>query len=161
MKRMIVVATLLVAVSSQAGGIKKWVDEDGNVHFGDTPPPTQSARRIQVRDPATGNGSMVRPGSIEIRRSGHRPAGDRVAQQDRGYGERLRYRNATVKGEVLNGMTPREVERAWGRPDEIDVSDSGSGRTERWWWWDHSGSRLKSKYVRFRDERVTNWSADQ
>jgi hypothetical protein len=160
MKRtaMIALSLALIATTSQAGGVKKWTDEDGNVHFGDTPPPSQSAKRIQVRDPATGNGSMVRPGLIEI---GRRPAAKRVADQDRGYGDRLRYRNATVKGEVLSGMTQREVERAWGRPDEVDVSDSGSGRTERWWWWDHSGSRIKSKYVRFKDGRVTNWSIDR
>lgn len=30
---------LLLSLTAHAGGIKKWVDEDGNVHFGDIPPP--------------------------------------------------------------------------------------------------------------------------
>ncbi|WP_321528306.1 DUF4124 domain-containing protein [Sedimenticola selenatireducens] len=162
MKRITTLFVLLLFILAvEAGGIKKWVDDDGNVHFGDTPPPSQSARRIQVRDPATGNGSMVRPDVIVIHRDRPQQSTEAVAPQSRDYGERLRYRNAAVKGEILNGMTKTEVMRAWGEPDEVDVSDSGSGRTERWWWWDHSGSRLKSKYIRFEDDRVTNWSIDR
>ncbi len=34
------VALVLIASSPIAGGIKKWVDKDGNVHFGDVPPPS-------------------------------------------------------------------------------------------------------------------------
>lgn len=162
MKQITTLFVLLVCFhAAQAGGIKKWVDEDGNVHFGDAPPPSQSTKRIQVRDPATGNGSMVRPEAMIIPHGKLQQSRDAAEVQDRSYGERLRYRNASVKGEILNGMTQKEVRRAWGKPDEVDVSDGSSGRVERWWYWDHSGRRLKSKLVRFVDGRVTYWSADK
>jgi hypothetical protein len=32
--------TLLLSSTTYAGNIKKWVDKDGNVHFGDVPPPS-------------------------------------------------------------------------------------------------------------------------
>ena len=32
--------SLLLSLSVNAGGIKKWVDEDGKVHYGDVPPPS-------------------------------------------------------------------------------------------------------------------------
>lgn len=51
---------------------------------------------------------------------------------DRDYSERLRYRNATVKGQILMGMTPKEVKRAWGRPTEINASGGKYGSSEQW-----------------------------
>ncbi len=59
--------------------------------------------------------------------------------QDRNYGERLRYRNAMVKGEVLMGMTGREVKRAIGRPIEINRSSNAYGTSEQWVYEDKRG----------------------
>lgn len=121
---------LAISPAGYGGGIQKWTDKDGNVHFGDIPPPRQQTKHIEVRDPATGNGSMVRPGSISLgqRRRSDTGSGDKT----RDYGERLRYRNAAVKGEVLMGMTPKELERALGRPTRINRSQGSWGEREQW-----------------------------
>jgi len=50
---------------------------------------------------------------------------------DRSYGERLKYRNAVVKGQVLLGMTPREVKKAVGSPVRINRT-KGAGIDEQW-----------------------------
>ena len=36
-----------------AGGVYKWVDEDGVVHYGERPPEKQKAEQVKVQPPAT------------------------------------------------------------------------------------------------------------
>lgn len=133
MKRIaLLFAALICAQITHAGGIKKWTDSDGNVHFGDAPPPTQTTKRVQVRDPATGNGSMVKPDLLMSRKTERRKSHIRDQEPERDYGERLRYRNAAVKGEVLMGMTSKEVERSQGKPIEINESIGSYGVREQW-----------------------------
>lgn len=133
MKRIATLFALLACFNAaQAGGIKKWVDEDGNVHFGDAPPPSQTTKRIQVRDPATGNGSMVRPDVLLSRETVRRQTHTSDPEPERSYGERLRYRNAAVKGEVLMGMTAKELERSQGEPSRINTSQGSWGIREQW-----------------------------
>ncbi len=49
-------ALLLIAGTSQAGSIQKWVDKDGNVHYGDSPPATIKAEKITVTRPPSNPG---------------------------------------------------------------------------------------------------------
>ena len=46
--RFALVPILLLAVSVQAGSIHKWVDEDGNVHYGDAPPVSAQTENVRV-----------------------------------------------------------------------------------------------------------------
>ncbi len=46
--RLALVSILLLAGSVQAGSIHKWVDEDGNVHYGDAPPVTAVTESVRV-----------------------------------------------------------------------------------------------------------------
>lgn len=155
----LVIVAFLCAHALQAGGIKKWIDADGKVHFGDAPPPEQKTRRIQVRDPATGNGSMIRPDVLLSRQTERKRSHIRDAEPSRDYGERLRYRNAAIKGDLLAGMSKSEARKAWGKPDEVDFTAVGGGEAEQWWYWDHSGTNLKHKVIRFRDGLVSSWGA--
>ncbi|WP_186297542.1 DUF4124 domain-containing protein [Sedimenticola selenatireducens] len=133
MKRIaLLFAALICAQITHAGGIKKWTDSEGNVHFGDAPPPTQTTKRVQVRDPATGNGSMVKPDLLMSRKTERRKSHISDKEPDRDYGERLRYRNAAVKGEVLMGMTAKELERSQGKPAKINRSQGKWGESEQW-----------------------------
>lgn len=141
MKRISLLLALVFCVQATiAGGIKKWVDSEGNVHFGDTPPPTQETEAVEVKDPATGNGSMVDPGYI-FRRTERRRHHEKIEKPTRDYGERLRYRNAAVKGEILMGMTEDEVVRSRGRPLDINRSTGSFGVHEQWVYQHPNGSR--------------------
>ena len=43
-------AGLLVSSGASMAEIYKWVDEDGNVHFSDSPPAQQEHEQVEVRD---------------------------------------------------------------------------------------------------------------
>jgi cell shape-determining protein MreC len=71
MTRTIIVFLLaLVATVVQAGGVYKWTDENGQLHFTDTPPPGKRVQSQTVR-PASGSNSApqsygdLRPGEVE------------------------------------------------------------------------------------------------
>lgn len=48
-------ALLLISIpfagTAGAADIYRWVDADGNVHFGDTPPDDRSVEQVEVRPP--------------------------------------------------------------------------------------------------------------
>ncbi len=47
--RYLICLTLLVSMPLQAGAIKKWVDESGNVHYGDAPPVSAKTQDVRVQ----------------------------------------------------------------------------------------------------------------
>ncbi len=46
--RFALIPILLLAGAAQAGSIHKWVDEEGNVHYGDAPPVTAKTENVRV-----------------------------------------------------------------------------------------------------------------
>ena len=46
--RYLICALLLICLPLHAGTIKKWVDEDGNVHYGDSPPVSAKTENVRV-----------------------------------------------------------------------------------------------------------------
>ena len=53
---------LLLALNAQAqGGLYKWVDEKGVVHYSDTPPPGKASGKLQVKPPPSLDGSQAAP----------------------------------------------------------------------------------------------------
>ncbi len=46
--RRLVFLVALVSSSLYAGEIRKWIDEDGNVHYGDAPPSSVSSQSVRV-----------------------------------------------------------------------------------------------------------------
>lgn len=55
MKRFLILA-LFVASASHAAGIKKWVDENGQIHYGDSPPARANIEDIRVSRPPSDPG---------------------------------------------------------------------------------------------------------
>jgi glutaredoxin len=51
---------LCVSMGVSAAGIYKWVDKQGNVHFGDRPPVTQNAEPVELK-PNTYQGVTIEP----------------------------------------------------------------------------------------------------
>ena len=58
MKRLLI-PFLLISCSSYAAGIQKWVDESGQVHYGDTPPVKTKAEPIHVTRPPSNPGKPL------------------------------------------------------------------------------------------------------
>jgi len=46
--RYLIYLSFIVSISLNAGGIHKWVDEDGNVYYGDAPPVTVQSKEVRV-----------------------------------------------------------------------------------------------------------------
>ena len=67
--RFLIFLALLVTVPLQAGTIKKWVDEEGNVHYGDSPPISAKTENVRVLSAPTNPGKALprlsSPGSGE------------------------------------------------------------------------------------------------
>jgi len=157
-----IIVLVIASFACAAGGIKKWVDEEGNVHFGDVPPvgvvtekvivrnkpavPTYTGRRTEFDDLI----DYVRSPRKKRKNTKEQIAGHNT----RGYSERLRYRNAVVSGKVLIGMTPQEVRRAWGNPDSINVSQGSYGKSEQWVYI----TPTDRKYIYFDNGKVTGWN---
>ena len=57
--RFLIFLALLVSVPLQAGTIKKWVDEEGNVHYGDAPPISAKTENVRVLSAPTNPGKAL------------------------------------------------------------------------------------------------------
>ena len=77
-KRVGITLGLLLSVPAAAGGVYKWTDELGQVHFGDRPPAGAQAENAQVI-PATG-GEPAADGGL---RSGERARLSGIEKQER------------------------------------------------------------------------------
>ena len=57
--RYLIFLALLASMPVHAGAIKKWVDEEGNVHYGDTPPTTAKTQDIRVQSAPSNPGKAL------------------------------------------------------------------------------------------------------
>ena len=61
-----IIGVLIIANPATAGSIKKWIDAEGNVHFGDAPPAARSAEEVELspgyKGEDTDNAGGLRPG---------------------------------------------------------------------------------------------------
>ena len=61
--KLLLIPLLFLACAVHASGIQKWVDESGQVHYGDSPPSNANAEQIRVsRPPANPGRSLPRLG---------------------------------------------------------------------------------------------------
>ena len=47
----VLLLALALSAAANATGIYRWVDAEGAVHFGDSPPPDRRAEQIEIRPP--------------------------------------------------------------------------------------------------------------
>jgi len=72
--RLLGVVLMLFSITAQAGGIKKWVDQDGTIHFGDVPPTNADSEPAEPKiiPPSTEAGAsqadFLRPGERRMLR---------------------------------------------------------------------------------------------
>jgi len=74
---------LLVSMSLNAGSIRKWVDEEGNIHYGDSPPASAKTEGVRVQ-PAPSNPGRALP---RLGSSGDSESDDNATNAAAGSGE--------------------------------------------------------------------------
>lgn len=57
--RYLILLTLFLSTSLIAGSFQKWVDEDGNVHYGDAPPTSAKTESVHVQPAPTNPGKSL------------------------------------------------------------------------------------------------------
>ena len=57
--RYLIYLLFAVSMSLQAGTIQKWVDEDGNVHYGDAPPAAAKSETVRVHSAPSNPGKPL------------------------------------------------------------------------------------------------------
>jgi len=55
-KYLVICLAMLASAASTASGVQKWTDENGNVHYGDSPPTGTKSREITVDSAPSNNG---------------------------------------------------------------------------------------------------------
>ncbi|MES9880055.1 MAG: DUF4124 domain-containing protein [Sedimenticola sp.] len=149
--------TVIICTVAQASSIKKWIDADGNVHFGDVPAGNIEAKEVDVKvikaNPDNPRG-MLSGSSIDKKRGmrHQEPRGSQLSAEESDYAKRLRRGNAARKGVVVSGMSAKEVERAKGTPLRVNRSAGSGGSREQWVYENKDGSR---DYVYLENGKVT------
>lgn len=177
MRYAILVMTLSMPLAAHAAGIYRWIDDQGNVHFGDAPPRPHQAKQMAV-PPVSGpvpaargssplnQGAGLRPGELErlrrVKQRDRKEAAERAAavakrsnkyQKERAQAELDKKLTSVAReGKVLPGMNADQVREAWGNPQSIHSTDDSGGHWEHWWYGWNS--------VHFKNGRVFSVSHD-
>jgi hypothetical protein len=62
---------LALAAAPAAADVYKWIDREGKVHYGDTPPPNSAARPVDVRkEPLVSVPGATQPGESAVKQQG-------------------------------------------------------------------------------------------
>ena len=120
---------LLASLGVHAGGVKKWVDENGQVHFGDAPPPsvtkTESVK-VPHSSSATHNadtpGQAADEGASNVGDDYYSPQNQlRRMEQQRAYEQQLRMQQRSdVQREELLQQYKESHETVQKQQDKID-----------------------------------------
>lgn len=57
--KLLLIPILFICSNSFAAGIQKWVDESGQIHYGDTPPAKSSSESVRVSRPPSNPGKPL------------------------------------------------------------------------------------------------------
>ncbi len=78
--RYLICLSIIFSASLNAGAIHKWVDEDGNVHYGDSPPVSVTSKSVRVisapSDPGKALPRLDTSGEPDADSASNPPAGE-------------------------------------------------------------------------------------
>ena len=109
-----------------------------------------TAPSVAPRGLRPGERDTLRQQSSRTDRERQRAAEHNAAERDR-----QRLEEATRSRQVVPGMTPDQVRRAWGSPARVNVTDSRHAYSEQWV---YERENYRRDYVHFRDGVVTSVS---
>lgn len=122
MRFFIIILSMLLSSTLYAGSIQKWVDEEGNVHYGDTPPLDVDAVDVRV------TGVPSNPGRALPRLSGNddESGSNSTASGEQKDPAKLTCERARKDLEALNSGNPIRLKAADGSesymtPEQIDA----------------------------------------
>ena len=82
--RYIIYLSLIISTSVFAGSIQKWVDDEGNVHYGDAPPVSAKTKEVKVlgapSDPGRALPRLSSDGKAKSSASGTKDDGSQVPE---------------------------------------------------------------------------------
>lgn len=157
---MLVMISLLLGIeAAAAAGIQRWLDAEGHVHYGDIPPAAAASQEIMVEtrpvDPDNGRRlTKASSGWLRHRLSGRTIPAKAQPDRSRDFAQRLRFKNARRKGQLLVGMRPGEVRSLLGRPTKVRASTGSASVREQWIYiWPDK----KQTTVTLQDGKVSGW----
>ena len=130
--RFICVFTFILAATTHAGSIKKWVDADGNVSFGDAPPPSvTNSEKVKVQESYKPSApSSTAPSSLPSSSPSSSPATDdyyspqnqlkRMEEQKARERQARRERKADAAREELYEYQKKKAEYDAQRKDKLN-----------------------------------------
>ncbi len=132
MKHMRIIICLLILTSSSlfAGTILKWVDEDGNIHYGDAPPIAVETERVRVLSAPNNPGKALPRLSTDGSTGNSNNQGTNVANQENlklpADQAKIACEEATADLKVINGSNRIRLRSADGTTrymttEEIDA----------------------------------------
>jgi hypothetical protein len=137
MKHMRVIICLFILTSSSlfAGEILKWVDEDGNIHYGDAPPISAETERVRVLSAPSNPGKALPRLSPDGSNGNSNKRGTDVAAGDAQDNIRLpadqaiiACENATADLKVINHSSRIRLKSADGSTRYMTTDEIGARR---------------------------------
>ncbi|ACL71477.1 hypothetical protein Tgr7_0379 [Thioalkalivibrio sulfidiphilus HL-EbGr7] len=148
----------LLGISSGAHSQVYRCEVNGQTVFSQTPcAPEAEAIRTEPTAPSAAPRGL-RPGEIQnLRQQSSRTDRERAraAEHNASERDRARLEEATRARQVVPGMTPEQVRRAWGSPSRVNVTDSRYSYNEQWV---YERENYRRDYVHFRNGLVTSVS---
>ncbi len=125
--RYLICLILVVSTSLHAGTIHKWVDENGNVHYGDAPPASTKSESISVQSAPSNPGKALPRLSTEQADGATGAGGDAAADPEEVSDEQAQSICESAQNDlnIINTNTNIQLKQADGTtrplsPDEID-----------------------------------------
>lgn len=128
---------LFISFAVNGAGIKKWVDDDGVIHFGDVPSVGTNAEPVSIRPLSVGKGLS----SKQLRLSKTLDKRDKEAQKLKFKAEKRTAEKQSEqqkidevyrKGKLIKGLSSKKIRSMFGEPDSIKRVESKKGLSQKW-----------------------------
>ena len=131
--RYLIYLMLIASTSLQAGAIHKWVDENGNVHYGDAPPVSTKSENINVQSAPSNPGKALPRLSTEETDSTAGAGSDAAADPEGVSDEQAQAYCESARSDldIINNSSNIQLKQSDGTsrylsPDEIDQRKAAS-----------------------------------
>lgn len=149
---MIAIILLMMPFAVIGGTVKKWVDREGVVHFGDSAPVDITVEPASIKPLTGGKGLSSRQMKLfqefkkrdKASQEAKFKAENRAAKQ---YKAEQKIESAYRSGRLVKGMGEERVRRLLGQPDRIDLKETKSGILQKWHYEDVKPGRPETVYL--------------
>ena len=132
--RYLIYLLVVFSTSAAAGTIQKWVDEDGNVHYGDAPPVSAKTKEVRVQSAPSDPGKPL-PRLTDDQGGESANAGgggdDGTSQQQNSEEDAITIcENARADLDILNNNTNIQLKLADGTTRALDTVEVNQRRAK-------------------------------